>query len=693
MTIQAITGTFYRLNDERQETNTAPGILTSPPQAGAARGRDEDTLFAHLTLTGSKFPPSLYQTLLQQFTTTFYKTTGTVTTALRTAVNHINQTLLQYNMNSRRNNVEGAFAAAVLHGQELFIIQVGDTFSLIGHSFGVESLPNQPPSRITPLGPSAGLDIRYYHHQVSPGMMLLLPEPHLHTIPPKNFAPALVNTEIELGVTKLGSIVKSGTARLLLIEFTEDSFIDLPDHITPMYAPSNRTTSNLSNLPIQQTARQATAQAALGLSRATDGLADALTQLRPPAPPNNYQDSPPNWALASFFAIIIPIIVAVIFTSVYFQRGQIILFSETRQNMNSSLGLGDQAYDNGDTTQAVTYYTEVLQLAATAEAIRPDDSDIARLRQDANQRLDRINSITRLYAQPLYTYPPGTLIRSIALGNEVTGDIYTLDSNNNVVYRHETDETYLNVTVDNSQIIIQNGQVIGNQVVGQLVDLMWRPRGNIVTRDGLTILDSRGLVLTYYPDFDQTDTAILGFASEWWRDPRNITSFNERLYVLDPAANQLWRYFPDANGFIVDEEQRAVNFDTDVNLTSATDVIIDPNDGSVIIAYENGALHRYVNGRQQWSPEELAANGLRAPLVTPNAIKITGSGPSSSIFIDDPGTSRLIQLSRRGNFLAQFKATDDSGRELLSLSRDFAVAENPLRVFFVSNNTLYVATQ
>ena len=114
MTIQAITGLFYRLNDEQQHTTQIPGILKQPPLPDAVRGRTEDTLFSHLTLTGPKVPPALYQTLLHLFRDTFYQTTGTVTTALRTAVNHINQQLLQYNMNSRRNNVEGTFTSSLM---------------------------------------------------------------------------------------------------------------------------------------------------------------------------------------------------------------------------------------------------------------------------------------------------------------------------------------------------------------------------------------------------------------------------------------------------------------------------------------------------------------------------------------------------------------------------------------------------
>ena len=48
-------------------------------------------------------------------------------------------------------------------------------------------------------------------------------------------------------------------------------------------------------------------------------------------------------------------------------------------------------------------------------------------------------------------------------------------------------------------------------------------------------------------NFSDTRAVPLGLASDW-RFPRAITTFDERLYVLDIGAGEIWKYFPDGDG-------------------------------------------------------------------------------------------------------------------------------------------------
>src|SRR5690606_38288682 len=127
--------------------------------------RARDYLFVHLSLSGQPEEyRSLAHDLVDGISSHFYSTSGSVTATLRQAIMEANQTLLRMNLSRSGPTREGAITCAVLREQELFVVQAGEAFALIGRNFGMERLPPQQPERITPLGRSAGLDLRYFHN-------------------------------------------------------------------------------------------------------------------------------------------------------------------------------------------------------------------------------------------------------------------------------------------------------------------------------------------------------------------------------------------------------------------------------------------------------------------------------------------------------------------------------------------------
>ncbi|MCI0396143.1 MAG: hypothetical protein L0332_16870 [Chloroflexi bacterium] len=732
MELQAITGQLYIVNGQPQDTESVPGLLAQKAPSRAAHGRDRDFLFAHLTLSG---PPAetavLAQDLLDSISNLFYQTPGSVTAALRRAIIETNRLLLQHNVSGANVAREGAITCAVLRGEELYIAQAGETFAFVGHNFGVERLPPNDPPRITPMGRTAGLDIRFFHNWLQPGNMFLLADPRLAHLPTRAFNNILIGAEIENSLRELSEIIGQDSARVLVLEFTDEAPDYVPDATRPSAAavslpatrPSGQRLSpptgrpqrdleparpvaarsmpfvprrlppavaNLDVETVETTARKTTAQAAKGLSRFTGWLAQLLDRLRPGRPaPGEYT----GWAIPAILAILIPLIVTVAVTTVFLQRGRIVRVAEIRQEMNQNLTLAQAATTR---EEEQNHYFRVLALADYAESLQPGNEEINRLRREAQKELDTLEGITRLVVQPLYEYPEGTLLTSIALGDELNGGIFLLDAAGNRVYRHETDETYLNLTTLDPELILSGSDVVGNHVVGQLIDLMWRPRGQAVSRDGMAVLDSNGALVTYYPNLGDVRAVRLGLASDW-RQPVAITSFNERLYILDSGSEQIWRYFAEGDGFTINDEQRSLTFGDSGDLDQAADLAIYSEDGSVILAYRDGRLRRYVGDRLLWNEAEFLTSDTDSPPIVPmqapTAVKIAGQGLNSSIYVLDPSTGRLLYLSLGGGFLGQFKATDTTGQELFARAADFAVAENPLRVFIVADNTLYVATQ
>jgi DNA-binding beta-propeller fold protein YncE len=77
--------------------------------------------------------------------------------------------------------------------------------------------------------------------------------------------------------------------------------------------------------------------------------------------------------------------------------------------------------------------------------------------------------------------------------------------------------------------------------------------------------------------------------------------------------------------------------------------------------------------------------GLYEPLRNPTAIFT--SEEAEFLYVADAGNQRIVQLSKEGRFLRQFKA--GRGEELDQLKGLFA-SETYHRLYFVSGNKLYV---
>jgi len=299
-------------------------------------------------------------------------------------------------MESRGASRQGAIMCAVLRRQELFMVQAGEAFALVVRDFGVERLPDRQPERVTPLGVTAGLDLRYFHNWLEAGDMLLLADPRITNLPGEATKKALVDSTVEESLPKLKQIIGSDSARLLLLEFVDEALVDAPAAaqapaatvataavvapsaaVTPQRhvqrsrpgtagasEPTPKVVAPQPTMPsrddVSDSARRASSRAVLGLSLFTGWLADLMRRLRPPRDraPGPQQE---GWLLPALIAVIIPIFVAVIVSSVYVQRGRVQRISELKREMNEAVGLAAQSTDDGERRQL---YNKVLVLAA-----------------------------------------------------------------------------------------------------------------------------------------------------------------------------------------------------------------------------------------------------------------------------------------------------------------------------------------
>ena len=131
-----------------------------------------------------------------------------------------------------------------------------------------------------------------------------------------------------------------------------------------------------------------------------------------------------HWALPALFAILIPLIVAVIVSGVYLQRGRVRQVAELRQEMSQSLVLAQEA--GADADAARQHYLRLLELATEAEELRPGDPGVSEMRRQAAIALDQLDGVTRLTAVPFYTFGRSADLTAVSLREDFNGGIYTL---------------------------------------------------------------------------------------------------------------------------------------------------------------------------------------------------------------------------------------------------------------------------
>lgn len=756
MSLQASVAQLHIISGIPQDATHIPGLFVDLAPNKAVRARMRDALFLHISVSGpiDETEP-LLNDLVNQFRQTFYHAHGGAMAAMRQSIQAVNQYLLRRNLQTTDENRRiGSLVCAILRGEELFMAQVGEAFAFIGHNFGLEPLPAERPNTVTPLGQQVALDVRYMHNWLTEGDTLLLTDPRIAHLPNQAFIPALVGSDLQSGQSALTDLLKRNTARLIFAVLVPETITQTNRNSAPLQATTTEKIvrpqlddelataqeirarrrarqappvqppsaidevvdaeiikeDELSSEPTllseppqpeperqippnpvgsaEYTARHAAAGALDGGSRFLRWLAQMLTVLRGSSPQDDYAPRGER-AFALLLVLGIPILVTFAITSAWFRWNGSAEIATVKEELTNTLLQADAAATQADKR---AFYVHALDLANQALEIAPNDGQVQAARQRTTNALDDIDDITRLDAIFLYQYPAEAQLRSIALGEGDFQDIYVLDDTSDTLYRHITNEKYL-LTDDEPISIVAGGESVQTHPVGDLLDIMWRSAGNSVPQAGIAALDVRGALVSWFPAQQNKVAAPLGLASEW-QNPLNITTYQERLYVLDsgtsPANAQIWRYLPDGNALNINEDFKSLIYD---DLESAIDMVINPEDASVLVLYADGRLRKFTPDVTLWDENILANNGLNVPLVAPTAIKLAGAGLNTSIFVLDPGSARLVQFSLGGRVLNNYKANlENNSAEFLSRVTDFVVLESPLRILLVGENFIAEAT-
>lgn len=384
-----------------------------------------------------------------------------------------------------------------------------------------------------------------------------------------------------------------------------------------------------------------------------------------------------NWKLLRNIAIIIPILVAIIVSVSYIQKGRL-REAEYQDYIAAAQTKFEQA-KSVDPAAARALMSEAEAMLVQAEQIKATQPEIAQMRQQMAEQTDTVGNVQRLYYMPqLRRYTdPGTDTQNIVVQGV---EVYVLDSGNDRIYHHRLDNLGEALLPDDETVLMTaKGQQVDNIAVADLLGMTWMPTGGNRQTSDLVILNSSGL-LEYNPNWGIATSALTG--SESLKLPAAVDSYFGNFYILDPQANALLRYLPTTDGYST-PPQSYFPADQTINLAGSVDMSID---GAIYVLYQNGSIKKFLGG----SPADFNMTGLDVPLSNPAAIFTAPDEEVQHIYVADAGNQRIVQLNKDGSFVRQFKPRAGEAVSFANL-QDLYVDEIGGRMFILDSNNLYLA--
>lgn len=683
-------------------------VEPAPDLPSAERG----SLYMLIEVTGDGHT-ALYRQMLNAAQTAFYEMGTSVDAALRLAVRNVHAVLHRANEALPEAQWRGGMSLVVRYGSHLVIAQAGPSLVLVSHPKTIEQFPAQLGDWGIPLGGEERPDVAIYETTVEPGSMVLLAQSAWpDQAPPEALAVAAAAPDVNLASQYLAQLSGKADLSALLIGFSHDiPEVQMPPAPRPggvTAAPQETPPGEPAPAPIKELLAGAGRRLGLGRSEAEEpGLPAPKplpVQTAPPPPVARAPARPqpvaaetipylePDFATATPGAaspeapapsrrsiwpvlalVVIPLLIIAVVAAMLLMRARA-AEAQLTQALEGAAAVLTQAEAAQDDTLAGQRLGEARDFLDKARALRATDPRIVELQTRYQAVQDRIQKVTPLYGLvPLWDFKTAgrQLDRVLASGDS----LFVFDHGTHAVYRFTRSPLGDSVNPPGDPII-SKGQTIKDVVTSELVDLAWIEAAGANQRSKLVVLDtSRGLV-SYDVTWGADRLSLAG--RDKLVNPQLISGYGGNLYVADPGASQVWRYRPGAAGFENDPEPYFAD-DRRVNMAGLQAFAID---GNVWLLFADGQVLKFFAGEQR----PLAWQGFPDPLNAPTALAVPLEG--DRFYIADAGNNRIVEATKDGQFLRQFRARDsDDLRNVRSLFIDEAG-----RIFYIlTNDKLYKA--
>jgi sugar lactone lactonase YvrE len=668
-----------------QELGDTPQVFVQ--LAGKRTPRTGETLIVFLDLQNA--PPATINEVTRVLSDAYWRAPGGLTTALRLSVKLANDRLVDLNRGvPPGSQAAGSLTCAVINDENVVIAQTGPAIAYArAHSGAFERV--DPVGDLVPVGTSRIIDTFFTNYAWQPGDTFVLTGVGSCIRVTENLVKAcMAKGEARLVAGYLNANVKDG--RMTAVAFTvaaqpldvealrlqaraAEARQSAPRQSAPLrvdeiveHMPADEVqVSSSRTMPPILAAAGAAATAAMGSAAKSiqHGLGSFGSQLLPASTANalsRQRSRTTVFGLASI-AILLPILVALLVTILYFQLSGEAEKLQLRNQINQQVAVA-KSTSNKDN------WSKVIKMIGDYVSKYPGDTQtFADVQHQGQTQLDQYNKVNRVQVAAIVDLGSGSAARRIAAASL---GVYVLDTSANTAEYEVLNVQRTGVTGKPVPLTPANGAApnikLGDITWATISGGRWRTEGAVLfTQGGLYEYSSATGQMAAMPFPADPNSSIGDIAAG--------VLYNGTAYVLDAGTGQIWRFNVQANKLVKGDSYFRSPF---AQLKDGLDMAID---GAVYILQKSGAILKFFN-RQQ-SPFTINPASLPGPLEKPVAIEVSGNDQSSgSVFIGDAASGAVWQFSKTGEYVRQFRGANDEFVGMQDISLD------------PTSNTMYVNT-
>jgi hypothetical protein len=322
-----------------------------------------------------------------------------------------------------------------------------------------------------------------------------------------------------------------------------------------------------------------------------------------------------------------------------------------------------QAETNADTKRALL--EETRRLAGEIVRIDPENTVALDLRDQATAALSALAQVFDLGPMATVATLSGLVTGEIRVERiVVAGDnVFMLDASGGRVIG-------LSLTApDAATVLYQDGETYGDSVARAPLYISW---DTSVEGGRLLILDNERKLFTVTAGATALPLPIRRAST--WASFTDLATYDGNVYVLDPAAGQVHRYLPAAEGF---DSEPGPALAGNPDLTGAIDLAVSSDIYVLATSGAEARILRFSGGIEAPFP----LSGLDRPLVSPTSLTVLDA--AGEILIADTGNKRIVVTDREGNFRRQLVSNafidlraigvDAAGGQLYAVAGDMLV--------------------
>ncbi len=678
-----------------------PGSLIEVAPKKAARGREADTILILMTPSGDIASADTYKKWARLASERYFNSTGSVTTGLRAVYDAINKAIMNQNRIELRQ-YEVNFICGVLHDSSLFLSRCGLALGIVYYQKQLSLFPTDPLDDTAmvfgaPLGVVEIPDVRIKRFEVEAGSRLILSDSELADVAHDKLASVFQVRDVNAMMAHVKNLVID-RATAMGVEFITPG--TLPNlHVNP---GSNSLDILESPISPEKQLEQVNLAPALGtqlinfasdlrdqtqvqVSKASAGIARGA-KLANQANEHYFgqpEAEPEKRAVTlTILATLIPVLVVVLVVVFWLLN---VDRSNYEQCVVDTLSVATIArnIDSSDVQGTLSGWNAVLEKSAECEQMRPEgipESTLTDLQSEGQAIIDRLLNISRRQNFALTSFPSAQLTRV-----ELRGlNMYVLDGANDIVYELTLSSDGRSV-VPGTQSPIPNmrrNAPVNQYIIGEIIDIAWADDGNALSQGNVLVaLDRNGVLVEHSPTILSRGVQKL-IGVENWGNPIAARLWRGNLYLLDPTANQIWRYEP-INGSYSGTPSEYFTGQLRPNIANAKDFSIDAN-GALYILYSDGQMGKYVSGQAQTFGFANFPPGQE--LRTADAMYLSTSPIYQGLYIASRNNRTIYETTFAGTFIRSYRIYNEA--DFASLNNVIAEPAQQI-IYALSGNTVF----